>query len=148
MRRILLGASVAMLLTVACSSTSSSSTAPTAPAVAPTQSTAGESVNIALADFSITSNVSTIAPGTVTFDISNSGPSEHEFVILKTNVAPDALPVKDGEASEKGHVDELEGVQSGQTGTLSVDLTPGTYVFVCNLPGHYQLGMHEGFSVG
>ena len=26
-------------------------------------------------------------------------------------------------------------------------LTPGTYVLVCNLPGHYKAGMHEAFTV-
>jgi uncharacterized cupredoxin-like copper-binding protein len=26
-------------------------------------------------------------------------------------------------------------------------LTPGKYVMVCNLPGHYKAGMHEGFTV-
>jgi uncharacterized cupredoxin-like copper-binding protein len=28
-----------------------------------------------------------------------------------------------------------------QSRTLYTVLTPGTYVFVCNLPGHYRLGM-------
>jgi uncharacterized cupredoxin-like copper-binding protein len=29
-----------------------------------------------------------------------------------------------------------------------VTLAPGHYVAICNLPGHYQRGMHVGFSVG
>ena len=33
------------------------------------------------------------------------------------------------------------------TRTLHVNLTPGHYVFACNLPGHFRLGMHVGITV-
>jgi uncharacterized cupredoxin-like copper-binding protein len=28
-----------------------------------------------------------------------------------------------------------------------VNLDAGSYVFICNLPGHYAQGMHASFSV-
>jgi uncharacterized cupredoxin-like copper-binding protein len=30
---------------------------------------------------------------------------------------------------------------------LTVDLDPGTYTAMCNLPGHYAAGMHFQFVV-
>jgi uncharacterized cupredoxin-like copper-binding protein len=91
----------------------------------------------------------------VTFSIKNAGPSVHEFVILKTDALPAQLPTKieDGTpaADEEGagveHVDEVEDIAAGATASLSVRLAPGNYVFICNLPGHYHLGMSTGFVV-
>ena len=45
------------------------------------------------------------------------------------------------------HVDEVEDVKAGTTKQLTVDLTPGRYVLLCNLPGHYKLGMETGLTV-
>jgi len=45
------------------------------------------------------------------------------------------------------HIDEKEDIAKGATTTLSVTLEPGKYVFVCNLPTHYKLGMRAGFTV-
>ena len=44
-------------------------------------------------------------------------------------------------------VDEQEDIGAGETRALAVNLQPGKYVLICNTPGHYQLGMHTGFSV-
>lgn len=90
--------------------------------------------------------------GQVTFNIDNTGEKDHEFVIVKTDVAQDALPVQDDEVNEDdpalNHVDELEDILAGSTGnTLSVDLQPGTYVVFCNLTAHYGKGMHSSFTV-
>jgi len=38
-------------------------------------------------------------------------------------------------------------VAAGSTSDLSFDATPGKYVLVCNVPGHYQQGMAAGFLV-
>jgi uncharacterized cupredoxin-like copper-binding protein len=38
-------------------------------------------------------------------------------------------------------------MQPGTTKTLTIDLAPGHYVFLCNLPGHYQSGMHVDVTV-
>jgi hypothetical protein len=44
-------------------------------------------------------------------------------------------------------VDELEEVQDGSVGALSVSLEPGTYVLFCNLEGHYLAGMYATIEV-
>jgi uncharacterized cupredoxin-like copper-binding protein len=44
-------------------------------------------------------------------------------------------------------VDEIEDITPGSTANLTVDLDAGTYVVMCNLPGHFERGMHAVFEV-
>ena len=92
---------------------------------------------------------STFAAGDITFGIHNDGPSAHEFVILRTDDAPDALPVENGVIPEDqiDLVDEAEDIAPGTDTSLSANLTAGSYVLVCNLPSHYEAGMHAAFTV-
>jgi len=74
-------------------------------------------------------------------------------VVFQTDLAEDQLPVKDdgNEVDEEGEgltaVDEQEDIAANSSATLTVDLQPGTYVVICNLPGHYKLGMHATLTV-
>ena len=106
-------------------------------------------------DFAITLGDSSAPSGDVTFNIRNDGPSTHEFVVFKTDLAEDALPTKkengavivDEEGQGVTHIDEVEDIASGDSQDLTVKLDPGKYVLICNLPTHYQLGMHATFTV-
>jgi uncharacterized cupredoxin-like copper-binding protein len=103
-------------------------------------------------DFSIALDPTTASAGDVTFDVHNDGPSTHEFVVFKTKLAPDALPTNDdGTVDEEGkgveHIDEIEDIAAGSDASLDVNLDAGSYVVICNLPGHYQQGMHTEFTV-
>ncbi len=108
-------------------------------------------INAVQRDFAITLDKKMASAGEVTFNVKNEGPSVHEFVVFKTDVAPDALPVEsnkvDEESSEVTHVDEVEDVGAGEMKQLSVTLDPGHYVLICNLPAHYGLGMRAEFEV-
>ena len=132
-------AAVALLGAVACSSSSSSS--------ASGSDTGG--VSATEKDFSIDLATSSAPAGSVTFNISNQGPSAHEFVIIKTDDAPDALPVKDNTVEEDkiDVVDEAEDIAPSTTATLTTDLEAGSYVIICNIPAHYEQGMHAAFTV-
>jgi uncharacterized cupredoxin-like copper-binding protein len=116
----------------------------------------GATVSVTEKDFAIALDPSSENAGSVTFDIQNEGPSEHEFVVFKTDLEPDALPTKTDEngaviVDEEGEglesVDEQEDIQAGSSASLQVDLDAGSYVAICNLPGHYQQGMSVGFTV-
>jgi uncharacterized cupredoxin-like copper-binding protein len=133
-------AAVALLGAVACSSSSSSSSAGSS-------DTGG--VSATEKDFSIDLATSSAPAGSVTFNISNEGPSAHEFVIVKTDDAPDALPVKDNTVEEDkvDVVDEAEDIAPSTTATLTTDLEAGSYVIICNIPAHYEQGMHAAFTV-
>lgn len=83
--------------------------------------------------------------GDGTFDITNDGPSTHEFVVVQTDLAPDALPVEDGEAQEDSldAIGDQEDIAAGTSTDLSLTLDPGRYVVFCNVTGHYEQGTYS-----
>src|SRR5262245_38319694 len=119
----------------------------------------GITVNVTEQEFAILPASATAPAGPVTFKVTNTGPDEvHEFVVLSTELAPDALPTKqDGSADEEGAgvtpVDEIEDIAVGDSPALTVSLDPGNYVFICNIvdadtgESHYHEGMRVGFTV-
>ncbi len=139
---------VAMLAiaSVACSNDSSSSSAGT---TATSPAGGGTAIAATEKDFSIALDSTEVAAGEVTFTINNEGPSAHEFVVVATDTAPGDLPVKDGLVEEDGItvVDEAEDIAPSTTASLPIDLEAGSYVIICNLPGHYEQGMHVGLTV-
>jgi uncharacterized cupredoxin-like copper-binding protein len=113
---------------------------------------AAGTVSVTLADFSVTPDPTSASAGEITFDIHNTASQTHEFVVFKTDLAPEDLPLnKDGDVDEEGkgveHIDEVEDITGGSDAQLPVNLETGSYVLICNLPGHYQSGMHAGFTV-
>jgi uncharacterized cupredoxin-like copper-binding protein len=106
-----------------------------------------------LADYSITLDRNSAPAGEVIFDVTNEAEQIHEFVVLKTDLAEDALPTDDaGDVDEAGDpgielIGEIEDIEGGTTQSLTLGLDAGSYVVICNLPGHYSQGMHTGFTV-
>ena len=110
---------------------------------------AGSQVVAELADTKITVNVPSIKAGKIKIGVRNLGTMEHSFEVLKTDLPPDKLPV-DGasaKAKEDGKAGEIPSIPAGKSAAVTLDLTPGKYVFICNIAGHYQIGMHTGFTV-
>jgi uncharacterized cupredoxin-like copper-binding protein len=89
--------------------------------------------------------------GTVDFTIANEGTIGHEFLIVKTDIAPGDIPVEGDhfpeDASDIEVIDEIGEFTKGTTEALTVTLEPGSYQLVCNLPDHYENGMFVGFEV-
>ena len=109
----------------------------------------GSQVVAELTDYRITVNVPSVKAGTIKIGVRNLGNMEHSFQVIKTDLPPDKLPT-DGasaKAKEDGKVGEIASIGAGKSAAVTVDLTPGKYVFICNVAGHYQLGMHAGFTV-
>ena len=104
-------------------------------------------------DFAISSTPTSKDAGSVEMSVLNTGPSTHEFVVFKTDLAPDALPTNaDGSVVEEDAkgvdlIGEIEDIAANSVQSKSMQLESGKYVFICNLPGHYKLGMYEGFTV-
>jgi uncharacterized cupredoxin-like copper-binding protein len=118
----------------------------------------GGGVKATLSNFKIELESSTAKSGEVTFDIKNDGPSVHEFVVFKTDLAPDQLPTtedngvtivdEEGEGIEA--IDEKEDIEVNASTSLTVTLAAGKYVLLCNRSedgGHYEQGMHTAFTV-
>jgi uncharacterized cupredoxin-like copper-binding protein len=115
------------------------------------RSPVGTPVHVTLKDFDITAAEPTVRAGHVVFEVHNDAPMTHEFVVVRTDLPADELPIgSDGlsvnEESLSG-VGELSDVPASDTRALSLDLAPGRYVFFCNLEGHYLGGMHEVLEV-
>jgi uncharacterized cupredoxin-like copper-binding protein len=117
-------------------------------------------ISATLKEWQISLSSTTHSAGAITFNITNNGDKEHEFVVRKTTLKADALPLNaDGEVSEAapeltavGEPSELAEIKPGSTdGTLTVTLQPGHYVIFCNLHVeellHYQKGMHVDLTV-
>jgi uncharacterized cupredoxin-like copper-binding protein len=129
------------------------------PSVAPTVSGPASRVRVTLGEWCVATDDSEVPAGTVTFDLSNAGPDRaHEFVVLRTDLAPDALPtdldaavIETTDGVER--VGKTEAIPVGGTGQLTLALSPGRYVLLCNIndaveeESHYQFGMRTGFSV-
>ena len=106
-------------------------------------------VYIEMSDFKLVPDHPAVAAGHVVLGIRNHASMQHELKVIKTDLAPDQLPV-DGataKASEDGKVGELLNISGGASRKLVLELTPGKYVLICNVAGHYQLGMRVGLEV-
>ncbi len=113
----------------------------------------GTPVNVLLDDFRVRQDAAVVPAGTVSFRIRNQGPTTHEVIVVRTDLAPDKLPLQpDGltvneEAPGIDLLDEVEGLDIDDRETLALRLAPGHYVLYCNLEGHYLGGMHEALTV-
>ncbi|MGP1675319.1 MAG: hypothetical protein ACTS8Z_08910 [Candidatus Limnocylindrales bacterium] len=113
------------------------------------QSVAAGTVAVTLSEWKVVPASATAAAGPITFAVTNSGSQMHEFVVVKTDLKADALPVADNKIDESTltPVDEIEDIGAGTTPSLSVDLAAGHYVLLCNIETHYGQGMHADFDV-
>jgi uncharacterized cupredoxin-like copper-binding protein len=111
----------------------------------------GSIVDASVEDFAIHAPSSVAAEGQVTFRIYNKGPATHEFVVVRTDLPSGKLPIgSDGTSADEDQfevVGEVSDVAAWETEPLTLSLTPGRYVFFCNLDGHYLGGMHTAFHV-
>jgi uncharacterized cupredoxin-like copper-binding protein len=118
---------------------------------------ADETVDVSLIDHGMASmsmEVSTeqVKAGPVTFNVTNKSQNlVHEFIVFKSDKPIEELPYK----AEEKEVDEdaieahneIEDIDPGKSGTLTVTLVPGTYVLLCNKAGHFKAGMVHTLTV-
>jgi uncharacterized cupredoxin-like copper-binding protein len=104
-------------------------------------------VKVQLKEFKVLPSPLKAKRGAVSFLVRNTGKINHEFVVLRTKLAPSKLPVKSGKAVETGRVGKVRAFKPGASRTLTLTLKAGKYVLLCNLPGHYQAGQRIGFAV-
>ncbi len=106
-----------------------------APAASPTAAPAASSgggpsttINTTEKDFAIALDNSSVPAGSVTFKITNQGPSPHNISIKELKKTSDTF-------------------DAGKPGQFTVDLPAGTYTVICEIAGHEQLGMHVMLTV-
>jgi uncharacterized cupredoxin-like copper-binding protein len=96
----------------------------------------------------LTPSTDTVNSGEVEFTLTNTGKVDHEMVVLKTDTPFDQLAVgTDNRVDETDSVGEIGETKPGETATVTLFLAPGKYVLVCNIAGHYAMGMRAPFTV-
>jgi high-affinity iron transporter len=97
---------------------------------APGSSTEGV-IKVAASEYKFEPATIATKTGSVTFEVTNVGTTEHEFEIFKGETV----------------VDEIEGLVPGLTRQLTVTLDPGEYTYLCKLAAHDTLGMKGALTV-
>ena len=102
-------------------------------------------------DWAVEAEPASASAGSITFAVSNDGNIVHNLRLIRTDLAPDQLPIDEtGFAVDEGQVDvvgRLTELSPGESGQVSVDLEAGSYVVICNVPTHYDVGMRTAFTV-
>lgn len=104
-------------------------------------------VGVQLKEFKVIPSVRRTRAGRVVFVVRNVGSVPHNLVVLRTDRAPDKLPMAGSVAKEVGRQGKTPVFGPGKSRRLALDLRPGKYVLICNVPGHYKAGMFVGFTV-
>jgi uncharacterized cupredoxin-like copper-binding protein len=143
-----------LLVTAACSNSSSNTTGGSSSGAVSPSSESSQNVSVSLTQWSVTPST-TPTSGSVRFTVTNDGSIPHEFVVLKTDTPAADIEIGKFEGEQNRINEDTAGTNVGETGdmeagttkSLTIDLAPGHYVFLCNLPGHYQSGMHVDVTV-
>ena len=102
---------------------------------------------------------STVPQGKVNFLVTNMGMRTHEVVVLplaEGQAVGTRIVGSDGKVDETGSLGEAsnncgsgsgEGIISGSRGWVTLNLSPGRYELLCNLPNHYSAGMYQEIIV-
>ena len=127
------------------------------PSCNPCGTAGGETlINIDVHEFAVIATPNSALAGCITFHVVNTGDEDHEFLVIKTALDDADLPTNDnGTYQENGPgttlVDEIAVIPPGQSRDISLNLTAGHYVLICNMfeegEAHYSLGMHTSFNV-
>ena len=106
----------------------------------------GEPIKVTLNEWGVSSSAQNAKAGKIPFVVHNAGKAPHEMVVIKTDKT--AAKLGNGtRVSEAGNVGEAGDVPVGATKKVTIKLKPGHYALICNLPGHYKMGMHTDLTV-
>ena len=118
-------------------------------------------INVTLQEFSVLPEKDKVPAGSVVFEATNEGPEErHKLVFVKTGIAPADLPTNDdGSFKEEVHradvIAWIEELAVGEVQSLTLNMTAGNYVLLCNVvaeregetEAHFAKGMYTRFTV-
>src|SRR3954469_23630545 len=115
--------------------------APALPKAAKPAATTG-GVGVTLGDMWVKTAAQTAKAGKVTFNVSNTGATMHQFAI-----GADPLTLDGAEPAASAALAKGEMLHTGDTGAVTADLKPGKYILYCLMGGHYAAGQHIPFTV-
>ena len=89
--------------------------------------------------------------GSIKITLTNSGNLEHNMILLNDENYENLELTEDASMADETKLDilgKISSLQPGESGELTIEnIKPGTYAFICNTPGHYQLGMVNKITV-
>ena len=93
-----------------------------------------------------------VPAGKVEFDVSNAAmKTGHEMILVKLANKGETLPLDPTKhrVDEKAikSLGEVSNLKAGANGVLKASVTPGDYMLICNIKGHYEAGMAAPFTV-
>lgn len=86
-----------------------------------------------------------VPTGDFRFELSNADGVRHSFVVVRTDLEGEDLPLANGrvDLEEAGElVGTVETVLPGGSQGRTFSLPPGRYVLYCDIAGHYEGGMY------
>ena len=109
-------------------------------------------VSVSLGEWFVRPSQAAFKSGTVTMTVKNDGTIDHQFLVIKTERPPEALVVDQqsydvDERASGTPVGKLASFGPGHTESVSLAMSKGSYVLLCNLPAHYRQGMRAPFTV-
>jgi uncharacterized cupredoxin-like copper-binding protein len=129
--------------------TSTAASAPDAPVktTAAIATVEDHAITIRADEYSFAPTAMRAPAGKLKITTQNVGKIEHELVLLRTTTNADGLKVDGGRVSEDDSVGEVSETEGGASKSHTFTLKPGTYVYICNIPGHYMDGMRGTLTV-
>ena len=94
----------------------------------------------------------TVPAGPVKFAVTNAArATEHEMLVIKDTPAREGLPINTAGnrvlEEQVAKVGEVPEIRPGAQRTKRFTLKPGRYLLICNVPGHYAMGMTAMLTV-
>ena len=120
--------------------------APAKPAASAKPSFTDGAVRVTLGEWALQPSVREVKAGRVRFIAANTGRTEHEMVVIRTDKDADDLGAG-ARIPEAGSIGEIEEFGAGTVQAKTLTLTPGHYALVCNINGHYKQGMWTDLQV-
>jgi len=130
-----------------------------------------DQVKVDIHAFEVQPNITTVHAGAISFDVTNSDVQKHEMLVVPF---PEVSPAQGGvktvaavadtadamfgrmafdqatlrlNEDQLGSLGETGEVPAQTIGHVTLDLKPGTYLLLCNLPAHFRSGMYAKFTV-
>ena len=93
-----------------------------------------------------------VPAGEVTFKVTNTSKEQvHEMLVVPWPADGKGLPYNAQDArfdeDAAGSLGEVEELEPGKSGELTLSLKPGRYALACNIANHYADGMWTEFTV-
>jgi uncharacterized cupredoxin-like copper-binding protein len=91
--------------------------------------------------------------GEVSIGLTNGGTIPHEFIVVRTELTTEELLATVDPASNRLDEAMLDAAGEqpefapGEVKLLTLDLSPGKYIVLCNIAGHFSNGMHASLEI-